>query len=86
MADKSYIALFYSHFGAARYAKLLTSTGWQNRMSPVPRSLSSSCGTCVRYAGPAPCPTAKVPEEVEKIVEVHEGEGPLYATVYEFED
>ena len=55
-------------------------------MCPVPRSLSSSCGTCVRYAGPAPCPTPDVPEEVEKIVEVHEGEDPLYVTVYEFED
>ena len=74
MAYKSYIALFYSHFGATRYAKLLKGAGWENRMCPVPRSLSSSCGTCVRC------------EEVEKIVEVHEGEDPLYTTVYEFED
>ena len=34
---------------------------------PVPRDLSSSCGTCVRYEGG--CPDAP-PEEVEQIVEV----------------
>lgn len=86
MANTSYIALFYSHFGATRYSRLLTNAGWENRMCPVPRSLSSSCGTCVRYAGPAPCPMQDIPEEVEKIVEVHEGEDPRYVTVYEFED
>ena len=37
---------------------------------PVPRDLSSSCGTCVRYEGTAPCPDANMPEEVEQIVEV----------------
>ena len=86
VAETNYIALFYSHFGATRYSRLLTNAGWENRMCPVPRSLSSSCGTCVRYAGPAPCPTPDIPEEVEKIVEVREGASSRYTTVYEFED
>ena len=34
---------------------------------PVPRDLSSSCGTCVRYEGECP---AEIPEEVEQIVSV----------------
>ena len=37
---------------------------------PVPRDLSSSCGTCVRYEGTAICPDERMPEEVEQIVEV----------------
>ena len=82
----TYFATFFSHFGAMRYQQLCREQGIECRVMPVPRNLSSSCGTCVRYAGPAPCPTPDVPEEVEKIVEVHEGEDPLYTTVYEFED
>ncbi len=39
---------------------------------PVPRDLSSSCGTCVRYEGMAPCPGGEMPEEVEQIVQVTE--------------
>jgi len=34
---------------------------------PVPRNLSSSCGTCVRFEGDCP---ANPPQEVEQIVEV----------------
>lgn len=37
-------------------------------MMPVPRDLSSSCGTCVRYEGNDPCPTGSYPEEVEQAV------------------
>ena len=34
-----FIATFYSHFGAIRFM-------------PVPRNLSSSCGTCARFEAP----------------------------------
>ena len=42
-----YIATFYSHFGAIRFKK----EAGINRptLMPVPRRLSSSCGTCVRF-------------------------------------
>ncbi len=70
------IATFYSHFGAIRFKKTCEGMGWPARLMPVPRNLSSSCGTCVRYEGECP---AVIPEEVEQIA-VLEGEGyrPLY--------
>lgn len=43
-----YIATFFSHFGAMRFKKKCDETGISARMMPVPRLLSSSCGTCVR--------------------------------------
>ena len=66
----TYIATFFSHFGAIRFKKLCQKSGWPAKVMPVPRDLSSSCGTCVRYEGAAPCPGANMPEEVEQIVEV----------------
>ena len=45
-----YIATFFSHFGAMQYKKICDKTGISARMMPVPRALSSSCGTCVRLA------------------------------------
>ncbi|MBQ7801598.1 MAG: DUF3343 domain-containing protein [Oscillospiraceae bacterium] len=66
----TYIATFFSHFGAIRYKKLCESKGWPARVMPVPRDLSSSCGTCVRYEGSELCPSDQMPEEVEQIVEV----------------
>ena len=43
-----YIATFFSHFGAMRCKKICDGAGIPARMMPVPRLLSSSCGTCVR--------------------------------------
>ena len=43
-----YIATFFSHYGAMHCKKLCEKTGIPARMMPVPRMLSSSCGTCVR--------------------------------------
>ena len=61
------IATFYSHFGAIRFKKYCENIGWKAKVMPVPRNLSSSCGTCVKYEGTCP---AIPPEEVEQIVEV----------------
>ena len=44
-----YIATFFSHFGAVRFQHLCAERGWQAQVRPVPRSLSSSCGTCVFF-------------------------------------
>ena len=46
---KRYVATFFSHFGAVRFQHLCTERGWQAQVRPVPRSLSSSCGTCVFF-------------------------------------
>lgn len=63
----NYIVTFYSHFGAVRYKKLCDGAGIAARMMPVPRTLSSSCGTCVR------CREGYLPaeghEEIEQILE-----------------
>ena len=61
------IATFYSHFGAVRFKKDCDGRGWPAKLMPVPRDLSSSCGTCVRYEGDMPDP---VPQEAEQIVSV----------------
>ena len=44
-----YIATFYSHFGALTYYNALKEQGIDANLMPVPRSVSSSCGTCVHY-------------------------------------
>lgn len=67
-----YIATFYSHFGAVRYKKMCQAAQMKAKMMPVPRDLSSSCGTCVRYEGAQACPGDGYPEEMEQIVQVTE--------------
>ena len=47
----TYIATFFSHFGAVRFRKELDMAGIDGltcTLMPVPRFLSSSCGTCVK--------------------------------------
>ena len=43
-----WIETFFSHYGAMRCKKMCDKTGIAAKMMPVPRMLSSSCGTCVR--------------------------------------
>jgi len=44
-----YIATFFSHFGAMSYCKSIKDKGISAKLMPVPRKVSSSCGTCVFY-------------------------------------
>ena len=44
-----YLATFYTHLSAMLSCQALLSAGLTARMAPVPRAVSSSCGTCVRY-------------------------------------
>ena len=46
---KEYIATFHTHLAALMTCRNLTGRGAKAGMMPVPRKLSSSCGTCVRY-------------------------------------
>ena len=46
-----YIATFYAHFGAIRFQRELRKSGIRGTAMPVPRDLSSSCGTCVCFEG-----------------------------------
>ena len=69
---KQYVATFFSHFGALRFQKLCTKLGYEAQLAPVPRSLSSSCGTCVLFSAP----------ELEQLVLDENG----YKLLYEAEE
>ena len=60
-----YIATFYSHYGAIQYRKNCEKMDLEAVVMPVPRDLSSSCGTCVRFEAEAEFPERN--EEVEQI-------------------
>ena len=68
------IATFYTYFGAMSFKKLCDSRKVPARLMPVPRALSSSCGTCVRFEAEEDgresfLRTAVRAEELEQIVE-----------------
>lgn len=44
-----YIVTFHTHFDALQYDRFLKKSNIKGRLQPVPRALSSSCGTCVRF-------------------------------------
>lgn len=52
---RDYIATFHTHLSALLSFEALQGKGVTARMMPVPRALSSSCGTCVRYTAPYTC-------------------------------
>lgn len=51
---REYIATFHTHLSALLTSRSLTALGIRAQMMPVPRKLSSSCGTCVRYLSEEP--------------------------------
>lgn len=67
---EQYIATFFSHFGATRFKKNCVRNGLFAQVMPVPRSLSSSCGTCVKYStAENPVPKEHL-QEIEQIVRI----------------
>lgn len=78
-----YIATFFSHFGAVRFAHLCAERDWQAEVRPVPRALSSSCGTCVCFAAHEPEVVQKIrTPELEQLVRDEKG----YPALYKAED
>lgn len=76
-----YIATFHTHLSAMRSQRILSANGISARLSPVPRALSASCGTCVRYEAEDPCVSA-MDRDLERIVQcVPDGE--TYEPVFE---
>ena len=65
---KEFIATFHTHLSALMTSRTLTGLGIQARMMPVPRKLSSSCGTCVRYLAEEPN-LSVMDEDVEAVYE-----------------
>lgn len=80
---KDYIATFYSHFGAIRFKKSCEKKGLTAKIMPVPRNLSSSCGTCVKFQAESETSFPEVNEEMEQIVEVS---GEQYHVIYQTEN
>lgn len=69
-----YIATFHTHIAAMRTQRRLSGLGVSARLSPVPRSLSASCGTCVRYKADE-ARLDSMDKDVERVVRVTEQEG-----------
>ena len=67
------IATFFSHFGAMQYKKICEKTGVSARMMPVPRLLSSSCGTCVRVETDSPDRLPRTEETEQLALEQSDG-------------
>ena len=67
------IATFFSHFGAMRCKKLCDAAGIPARMMPIPRALSSSCGTCVRVATDNPDAVPRTEESEQLALEEPDG-------------
>lgn len=66
----TYIAAFFSHFGATRFRRLCQEKHVSVELMPVPRAISSSCGTCARFSGFPLGEGETWPAEVEFVVEV----------------
>ena len=64
-----YIATFHTHLSALMSCRSLEALGAEAQMMPVPRKLSSSCGTCVRYRADSPH-TEAMDEDVEAVYEI----------------
>lgn len=45
-----HIVTFHTHFGALQYDRFLKKMEIKSRLQPVPREVSSSCGTCVKLS------------------------------------
>lgn len=64
----NYIATFYTHAAALMTNRTLTKSGVVSRLGPVPRALSSSCGTCVMYSADDPH-LSDMDQDVEAVYE-----------------
>ena len=76
-----YIATFYSHFGAIRFKREVPKGVTNIELRPVPRNLSSSCGTSASFEADESFTFTDDPTgEIEQIVAIMDGE---YRTIFE---
>lgn len=68
----NYIATFFSHFGAMAFKKKCEKEGYMAVIMPVPRNLSSSCGTCVKFTGNPDTAKNWHSDELEQLAEILE--------------
>lgn len=74
----AYIATFYTHYGAIKFHSDFKAQLHNIKPMPVPRALSSSCGTCVYFESSYPA-VPKEQEDLEMLYLVLPGGG--YAPV-----
>ena len=67
-----YLATFHTHAGAIVGHRALGRAGIPACMMPVPRRVSSSCGTCVRFEAETPDP-ALFTQDLEAIYREENG-------------
>lgn len=77
-----FIATFHTHLSAMLSFQALQNTGCMAKMQPVPRALSSSCGTCVRFISESDC-RALLDTDAEALYAV---EGDDYRLLWQNED
>ncbi len=78
---KNFVATFHTHLSALMTCRALEKKGLSARMAPVPRQLSSSCGTCVFYSAPDLC-RESLDEDAER---VYEAQGSEYVLCLDLE-
>lgn len=66
----TYLATFFSHFGAMSFRRLCREKNVEVELMPVPRFLSSGCGTCARFSDLKGLRIDEWPEEVERVVQL----------------
>ena len=80
---EQYVATFHTHLAALRSCNALKKGGAGGaRLAPVPRRLSSSCGTCVFYEAEGP-QLASMDRDLEA---VYLREGELFLAVHKGEE
>ena len=77
-----FVATFHTHLSALMTERALKKAGFTARMAPVPRQLSSSCGTCVFYTAPDLCRDA-LDEDTERVYAVN---GECYSLLLDSEE
>ena len=74
-----YIYTFHSHFYAMRFNKKISELGLVGVIMPVPRRVSSSCGSCVKLKDVAD-PLSLIDDGIEQIFSVT---GENFTLIYE---
>ncbi len=77
-----YIATFHTHLSAMLSFQALQQAGCKAKMQPVPRALSSSCGTCVRFSAQTNC-RSLLDADAEALYAVQDG---AYTLLWQNED
>ncbi len=78
----TYIATFFTHFAAISFSRALKGSNMHPQLMPVPRKLSSSCGTCVRFVYDGEIVDYAKQMDQEDLDSIYRVEGEEYLSVY----